>query len=238
VDELGFAGGTTGTAYNNDAFQGESYAGAGDGNLDSHTGVYANWTYGYYLANYGGGGAMITGGGGNYGGSATAGASWNGGGYPEAAAGDEYGDVALDSMYFGSGGGGVWHGSSSPGSGGDGAGLIFLGVETLTVTSAGSLSALGGSTSAWATGTWTYGAGGGAGGTIWVIADAATIPADAVYAFGGDGESTHTRDGGNGGDGRIRLDFNTLNGYTSGTAAATRQAENACDPDAGTVGTP
>ena len=238
VDELGFAGGTTGTAYNNDAFQGESYAGSGDGNLDSHTGVYANWTYGYYLANYGGGGAMITGGGGNYGGGATAGASWNGGGYPEAAAGDEYGDVALDSMYFGSGGAGVWHGSSSPGSGGDGAGLIFLGVETLTVTSTGSLSALGGSTSAWATGTWTYGAGGGAGGTIWVIADAATIPADAIYAFGGDGESTHTRDGGNGGDGRIRLDFNTLNGYTSGTAAATRQAENACDPDAGTVGTP
>ena len=238
VDELGYWGGETGTAYNNDGFQGESYAGEGDGNLSSGTGWYGNYAAGYYLANYGGGGAMITGGGGEYAGGATAGDEWYPGVYPEADGGDTYGDVALDDLFPGSGGGGVWYGASSPGAGADGAGILFIGAQELDVTSASSITAIGGTTSAWATGTWTYGAGGGAGGSIWIIADTLTLVANTFDATGGYGESTHTRDGGDGGEGRIRLDFNEINGYMSTASAATSQANSACDPNPGTIGTP
>ncbi|GDX80025.1 hypothetical protein LBMAG42_18360 [Deltaproteobacteria bacterium] len=233
ADELGYWGGETGTIYNNDGFQGESYAGEGDGNLGSGTGVYGNWAAGYYLNNYGGGGAMITGGGGEYAGGATAGDSWTGGSYPEAYAGDTYGDTDLTTMFAGSGGAGVWYGASSPGSGGNGAGLIFMGVQDLTVTSASSISAIGGTTAAWATGTWTYGAGGGAGGTVWIMADTMTVPAGGIAATGGFGESTHTRDGGDGGEGRIRVDTNEINGYMITASAATTAANSACDPNPG-----
>ena len=238
VDELGYAGGETGTAYNNDAFQGESYAGDGDGNLPPVAGWYGNYAAGYYLANYGGGGAMITGGGGNHAGGATDGDSWYPTYYPAPEAGGTYGDVALDQMFLGSGGAGVWYGGSSPGAGGDGAGILFIGAQDLTSVSAASLTALGGSTSAWSTGTWTYGAGGGAGGTIWVIADTLTVTTDGIDAGGGDGETSHVREGGDGGYGRIRLDFNEINGYASTASASTTQANAACEPDAGTIGTP
>ena len=181
---------------------------------------------------------MITGGGGNYGGSATAGDEWYPGVYPEADAGDTYGDVALDDLFGGSGGGGVWYGASSPGAGGDGAGILFIGAQELDVTSASSITAIGGTTTAWATGTWTYGAGGGAGGSIWIIADTLTVVANTFDATGGYGESTHTRDGGDGGEGRIRLDFNEINGYMSTASASTSQANSASDPNPGTIGTP
>ncbi len=234
VDELGYAGGATGTAGNNDAFQGESYAGSGDGNLSSAaTGSYGNWAAGYYLPNYGGGGAMITGGGGNYGGGATAGVSWNGGGYPAAAAGLTYGQADLSLLFPGSGGSGVWQGGSNPGPGGDGAGILYIGAWIIEADSPAALTALGGTTPHWATGTWTYGAGGGAGGSIWLLADTLTLPADAIDAGGGFGEATHIRYGGDGGDGRVRLDFNTLNGDAWGSAAATTAAAAASTPDAG-----
>jgi hypothetical protein len=239
VDELGFAGGTTGTAYNRDGYQGESYAGDGDGNLPpDSTGYYGNYAAGYYLANYGGGGAMITGGGGNHGGGATAGDAWYPGVYPEAAAGDSYGDSDLDTMFFGSGGAGVWYGSSSPGSGGDGAGLIFIAAENVDITSASSITAVGGTTSAWTTGTWTYGAGGGAGGTIWVIAGDLDAPADAFDATGGYGESSHIRVGGDGGYGRIRLEYGYINGLIEARPSADVQAALVSEPDPGYTGAP
>ena len=238
ADELGYWGGETGTSYNNDGFQGESYAGEGGGDLSSGSGTYGNWGAGYYLNNYGGGGAMITGGGGDYGGGATAGDSWTGGSYPEAAAGVEYGSEDLDTMFPGSGGAGVWYGTSSPGSGGNGAGLIFMGVQTLTATSTDSITAIGASTAAWSTGTWTYGAGGGAGGTIWIMADTLSLPADSVVATGGVGESTALRNGGDGGDGRIRIDFNELNGFISTARASETQANSVCEPDAGYLAAP
>jgi hypothetical protein len=234
VDELGYAAGQTGTVYNNDAFQGESYAGTGDGNLNSsYGGFYGNYPYGYYRANYGGGGAMITGGGGNYAGGATAGASWTGGSYPAAAAGGTYGTADLSTLYMGSGGAGVWYGSSNPGPGGDGAGILYIGAAEVIVNNAAGISAIGGTTTHWATGTWTYGAGGGAGGSIWVIADSLDLVSDALYAEGGLGESTHTRVGGDGGYGRIRLDFNMINGYAYGSGNATTEVATVSEPNAG-----
>jgi hypothetical protein len=141
-------------------------------------------------------------------------------------------------MFFGSGGAGVWYGSSSPGSGGDGAGLIFIAAENVDITSASSITAVGGTTSAWATGTWTYGAGGGAGGTIWVIAGDLDAPADAFDATGGYGESSHIRVGGDGGYGRIRLEYDYINGLIEARPSADVQAALVSEPDPGYTGAP
>ncbi len=238
ADELGYWAGETGTAYNNDAFQGESYAGEGDGNLSSGSGYYGNWAAGYYQNNYGGGGAMITGGGGNHGGGATEGASWTGGSYPEAEAGDSYGDAALGALFMGSGGAGVWRGSSSPGPGGDGAGIVFIAANEIVASDSAAISAIGGTTAAWATGTWTYGAGGGAGGSIWLVADTLSLGSESVDATGGFGEDTHIRVGGDGGYGRVRLDYNVLNGYAFGSGGDTAAQGTVSEPDAGHAETP
>jgi hypothetical protein len=233
VDGLGYVGGETGTCYNCDAFQGESYAGEGDGDLDSSTGYYGNWAAGYYLANHGGGGAMITGGGGEYGGGATSGASWDGGGYPEAEAGETYGQADLSVLFPGSGGAGVWHGSTPSGSGGNGAGILYLGASAVDLQGAAAVSAAGDDTAEWSTGTWTYGAGGGSGGSVWIVADTLTAVAGAVTAAGGAGESSHIRGGGNGGDGRVRVDYNAVNGQGYGGGADGAEVAAACEPDAG-----
>jgi len=230
VDELGYWAGETGTCYNCDSFQGESYAGEGDG--DYYGGPY-NEANGAFLANYGGGGANVTGGGGNYGGGATPGDSWNGGGYTPPEAGDTYGEADLSLLFHGSGGGGVWQGSSDPGPGGDGAGILLVFAQTLDAQGPAALSAEGGTTTHWATGSWTYGAGGGAGGSIWVIAEDMSLAADAIVAEGGLGEDTHIRIGGDGGVGRIRVDFNTLNGFDEGTSSADTELDAGAEPDPG-----
>ncbi len=235
VDELGYAGGATGSYYNADGYQGESYAGVGDGGLDSSSGFYGNWAAGYYLANYGGGGALITGGGGNYAGGATNGDGWDDGtygGYPESVAGDVYGTAALTTLFPGSGGAGVWRGLSSPGPGGDGAGIVYIGASAIDVAGAAGVSAVGGTTPYWATGAWTYGAGGGAGGSVWLVADTLTLAMAAVDASGGFGESTHIRVGGDGGEGRIRLDYNAVNGASYGGGSDAAAADDASEPDA------
>ena len=238
ADELGYAAGATGTCYNCDAYQGESYAGTGDGNLTSSSGPYGNWAAGYYLANYGGGGAMITGGGGNYGGGATAGVSWTGGSYPEAAAGDAYGDAELSVLFPGSGGAGVWHGSTVSGPGGDGAGIVWIAAGAVEVLGVDGVTAMGGTTTSWSTGTWTYGAGGGAGGSIWVTADTVDLTTDSLDAGGGFGESAHIRHGGDGGVGRIRVDYNWVNGNAFGSGTDTTEVNAGSEPDAGWLAVP
>lgn len=238
ADELGYWAGETGTAYNYDAFQGESYAGTGDGNLPPSGGYYGNWAAGYYRNNYGGGGAMITGGGGNYGGGATDGASWYGGTYPPSEAGDTYGDADLSSLFLGSGGAGVWRGNSSPGPGGDGAGIVFIAANEIVATGTAAISSLGGTTTSWATGTWTYGAGGGAGGSIWIVADTLTLGTDSLDASGGFGEDTHIRQGGDGGFGRIRVDFNSINTHDFGSGGDLSSLTAGSTPDVGYSETP
>ena len=54
---------------------------------------------------------------------------------------------------------------------------------------------------------------GGAGGSIWVLADTLTLTNSALNAWGGYGESTHIRAGGDGGVGRIRVDCNVVDGF-------------------------
>jgi hypothetical protein len=240
VSELGYAAGETGTCDNCDAFQGESYAGLGVG--DVYGGPY-NESIGGYLANYGGGGANVTGGGGNHAGGATAGESWNYGGYTAPEAGETYGLANLSTLFFGSGGGGVWNGGADdigedPGPGGDGAGILYIGCGLLLAEGEAALAATGGTTFHWADGSWTYGAGGGAGGSVHLIAEEVSLVSDSIDAGGGFGEDGHERHGGDGGDGRVRIDCNTCNGYVQGSSDANRALEDAAEPDPGYTDTP
>ena len=237
ADALGYLGGDTGSGDNCDSFQGESYAGEGEGEGDGFCSHY-NETTGQWNPNYGGGGAHITGAGGNHGGGAQDGDSWTGGGATAPMAGLTYGQADLSELYFGSGGGGVWNGgvdqpTEYPGPGGDGGGILYIGAATIQVDAALGLTAIGGSTDHWAWGSWTYGAGGGAGGTIWLIADSTVLAASGVDATGGFGEQTHVRLGGNGGWGRVRIDCSSCNGFDQGTPEATTVLEAVSEPDPG-----
>lgn len=217
VAALGYEGGWTGGTLDGDGFQGESYAGEGDGGHTSGEGY--NGTTGEWAANGGGGGAHITGGGGEHAGGATPAEPWIDGATP-AEAGIAYGTADLSTMYFGSGGGGVWNGGGDAGPGGSGGGILFVAARTLDAPGAGAFAATGGTTLAWSQGSYTYGAGGGAGGTLWLTAETMTLGIDALDAGGGDGEWTHDRAGGDGGDGRIRCDCGTINGLDCETEGA------------------
>ncbi len=84
----------------------------------------------------------------------------------------------------------------------------------------------------------TYGAGGGAGGSVFLIAEEVDLAADSIDAQGGWGEDTHTRVGGDGGDGRVRIDCNSCNGFSHGSSDANDALDDAAEPDPGYSGTP
>lgn len=210
VDGVGYAGGSTGGSSNCDGYQGESYTGLGDGGSSAND---YNESNGAWAANGGGGGANVTGGGGEYGGGATAGDAW----YPNGAfhapeAGEPYGDAALTGLWFGSGGGGVWNDGTNPGPGGAGGGLLYVAAKELVAATALTITAEGASTEASSHGTYTYGAGGGAGGTIWLQAERVELPAGAVDAIGGRGTRGVDSWGGDGGVGRVRIDTTDVAG--------------------------
>ena len=234
----GYAGGTTGLLGSNcDAYQGESYIGPGDGEADGTCAAY-NESYGLWAPNGGGGGAHICGGGGEYAGGATDADSWTGGSATPAEAGGTYGATDLTTPFFGSGGGGVWNGSASctgtgPGSGGAGGGIVIVGAATIDLAASDAILATGGSTTACAQGAYTYGAGGGAGGSVWLVADTVDLAADSIDATGGAGEQRNIRRGGNGGEGRVRVDCTDCNGYATGTTDADLELATAAAPDPG-----
>jgi hypothetical protein len=74
------------------------------------------------------------------------------------------------------------------------------------------LSARGADATSWSAGTWSYGAGGGAGGTVWIVAETVELALGAILVEGGAGYSAVTRPGGDGGSGRQRLECGTLDG--------------------------
>ncbi len=229
LDGRGFRGGDTGPAYNCDAFQGESLAGPGGGGACE--GSY-NEPAGDWVANLGGGGALVTGGGGAFGEGATAGDSWNGSA-PASESGIPYGEASLVRIHLGSGGGGVWNGNGEPGPGGAGGGLLWVAAARVRVGGREGISARGEAARHWARGTWSYGAGGGAGGTVRIAASEVVLAEGSVLATGGRGESAHERHGGDGGMGRIRVDCATCNGVAQGTPEANAALAAACDPDPG-----
>jgi len=146
-------------------------------------------------------------------------------------------------LFLGSGGGGVWWGTSNctgtgPGAGGAGGGMVLVGAGLIEAADSDAILAYGSSTTACAQGSWTYGAGGGAGGTVWLVADEVVLAADSVDVTGGAGEQRNTRVGGNGGVGRVRVDCTTCNGYANGTTDAGTELALATEPDPGYSTTP
>jgi hypothetical protein len=171
------------------------------------------------LNNAGGGGAYICGGGGEYGGGATNSDPWTGGGDTCARKGITYGEADLSHLFFGSGGGGQWDGSDTygpPSQGGNGGGIIRIYANVIDAPTNG-LVADGQSTSGIQKGAYTYGSSGGAGGSIHLCAQVINAADNFAHAIGGLGNHTPTREGGDGGDGRIRLDYLTYDGTTTPT---------------------
>ncbi|GAF67534.1 unnamed protein product, partial [marine sediment metagenome] len=114
----------------------------------------------------------------------------------------------------GGGGGGALDSQGTAGTGGNGGGIIYIVARELngigTISSNGSP---GGSSNPATSG---GGAGGGAGGSIYLLVQALHLRADLVTATGGaGGDGYHWgaergTDGGQGGEGRIRIEYDTL----------------------------
>jgi hypothetical protein len=99
----------------------------------------------------------------------------------------------------------------SPGPGGSGGGVLWLRADTIIALGTQALTAKGQDATAWTSGTWSYGAGGGAGGSLILEADELELGSDAVSATGGIGVNHTIRVGGDGGTGRIRVACSQVN---------------------------
>ncbi len=83
--------------------------------------------------------------------------------------------------------------------------------------------------------------GGGAGGSIYLITRDLVAADASIRATGGSGQesgSSWARWSGDGGDGRIRLDFDTINGIAQGNGDAETTANAVADPDPGFLAVP
>jgi hypothetical protein len=223
----GFSGGrsVSGNSYN--PTQGESHGGAGAAGVAS--------------ANDGGGGAYPkrgdngdSGGGGGYGSAGSAGTNY--GGSSVCSGGSSYGDVALADWFLGSGGGGGSPDTESDGSstsnvtgaGGAGGGLVAIfSSDSLTVT--GSVVADGDDgANARANAGEVGGGGAGSGGQILLVAPSLSLGGTITALGGGGGRSAWhggapygSAYGGDGGDGRIRLEYTSFSGSTNPSAGST-----------------
>jgi len=206
VSEKGYRGGAYGPSNNLDGYQGESYL----GKSISGTG------YGFgKMNNAGAGGSFICGGGGEYGGYATNGSSWDGNPDHYARKGVVYGTADLTKIFFGSGGGGQWNGGDpDPSDGGDGGGIIII-YANLIVAPTDSFLAIGETTNGIQYGSYEYGSSGGAGGSILLYATTIQGGTNFCRATGGSGNHLPQRAGGDGGVGRIHLDYAILDGTTT-----------------------
>lgn len=212
VSEKGYRGGAYGPNNNIDGFQGESYGGKGIGGSSYGLGK---------MNNKGGGGSYICGGGGEYAGGATNSEPWTGSGDTYARKGETYGTADLTQIFFGSGGGGQWNGNNpNPSNGGTGGGIIIICANSI-IASTDSFLSNGKTTSGIQYGSYSYGSSGGAGGSIYLYATTIQGETNFCRAIGGLGNHLPIRDGGDGGVGRIRLDYTTLTGSTTPSAGYT-----------------
>ena len=202
---------------------GNSPGGSGSGTVNCGCGEGYNDSTG--LNNAGSTAANENGGGGAYFNSgATNGVSGGGGGNGTAGGtatgigGSTAGNDALTNMVFGGGGGGGGcnHVYQDRYSGGSGGGLILIIANKLIVNNP--ITVNGGNTVHNSGDTLHLGAGGGAGGSILIKAQEATLGTGLITATGG--TSVH---GGAGGSGRIHLDYySSYTGTTSPSLTATR----------------
>ena len=167
--------------------------------------------------NFGGGG------GGSYGTIGVAGLN-NGSKQKGGLAGLLYGKADLSQIFLGSGGGMGAGGYSGPGGGpggGQGGGLVYLMAPTLVIK--GSLTANGKKGGENANCSMTHGSGsggGGSGGSVYLSGQTVTLTAGMVTALGAKGGC---QGGGAAGNGRVRVDYTTLNGvaFPGGAGALT-----------------
>lgn len=204
----GFRGGT-GNRFNTAGQQGEGQSGTGT-NSQTANGV-------------GGGGSFQddkTGGGGGHASDGGGDPSPNNGGDPGSAASD---NSDFTNIWFGGGGGGGESSADSPtvgGTGGDGAGLIFLfsyGIITVTggITANGNNGGNGGAGNGIP---FTSGGGGGAGGGIFLKSTEAVLGTSLITATGGTAGIRNSGGQYNGANGRIRIEACTISGTTNPSA--------------------
>ena len=123
--------------------------------------------------------------------------------------GDVIGDVDLSQMNFGGGAGGCLAQTGTATDGGDGGGIVYIRANTLTVS--GSLRS-DGEDGRICSGGDPSNVSGGAGGAMYLIAETMTLDPGTVTAEGGTRFSNENNgNGAFGGDGRIRLEYSTLN---------------------------
>jgi hypothetical protein len=218
VSGRGFRGGIFGDldTRHHTGQQGESYTGVGIYSTD-------RLQFAHLQPNGGGGGGggeaaggSGTGGGGGYGTAGQAGAS---GGLAYGLGGNTYGDPLLNQIHLGSGGGGTFLNyacCATAADGGDGGGTIIVFAHSLKVN--GTIASNGENG---ARGSGGEGSGGGSGGSIKLIVAQASLRDGAVTATGGVGGDSHYHAvGGNGGVGRIRIEYcDTLTGSTNPPAS-------------------
>ena len=162
------------------------------------------------------GGIQYSGAGGGGGNGTPGGDGQNEPGYGGQAAGA----ADLSVMVFGGGGGGgqkVY--SYQAGGGGSGGGIIAIFANNLTVS--GTVQARGGRGGD--SGSYDKAGGGGAGGSILIKAQSANVGANRVDASGGIGGSAGEGSGGDGGVGRIRIEYcDTFSGSTNPSASVAK----------------
>jgi len=132
----------------------------------------------------------------------------NGGLHKAGLPGKTYGDAMLAKLFFGSGGGGGAGGSRGPTTrdpGGNGGGIVAIFADSIDVK--GLISSRGGKGSTdqnCGMSDGTGGGGGGAGGTVWISATKVELVIEALIVMGGTGACNG---GGDGGFGRVRIDY-------------------------------
>jgi hypothetical protein len=152
-----------------------------------------------------------------------------------------YGLANLSKIYLGSGGGGGYLDSdaganSYGGAGGAGGGIILISALKANIQGLIRANGLDGETGVHYGPASPGGGGGGAGGSIWLIGSEITISNSKVIStqngIGGFGsEAGNTRlQAGNGGIGRIRLEYNSINQHNYNTSSANTAIQNSFQP--------
>ncbi|MCK5629525.1 MAG: hypothetical protein KAI26_02815 [Nanoarchaeota archaeon] len=203
VAGIGYRGGVS-NGGDNDGYPGESYNGIPNlisTSANNGAGGGANKAPGSGGDGAGGAGYGTTGENGDEGShvGGAPGVSGRGGSY--------YGQNDLSKIYFGSGGGSP---ACTIDSGGDGEGIIIIFANKISNNNIIIAEGSDGRKGCWSGGD----GGGGAGGSIYLISDD-IVNSGTISAQKGLGYCGNYGCGGNGGDGRIRLDYNSLSGTTN-----------------------
>jgi RHS repeat-associated protein len=181
---------------------------------------------GHGSANAVGGAGGGSGGGGGYGTQGIKSSNFSYGDGYNGDGGQAVGISDLSLMFFGGGGGGgITDNGGTVGGGGSGAGIIFVAVNTITVSPTGFITANGGKG-----GNGDYGqGGGGAGGSILIQGMSVSLDFNHVTAIGGtkgDYSPNPSIGGGTGGVGRIRVEYGMSFTGSSVPAASVYQNPN------------